>query len=215
MVMVYRSRTYWRRPRGASESGPLPSFGKQGHQPAPDTSKRGRERLQQFGRRLEATSQTLGFTERDQERVNETRHLIEPHIAEFADEIQRRTPSNLPTPIDANMARNLQVLRTDALAAWIALVVRSMPNRETGVRAASLARDQIRPAGGSALSAKGGALLMYAALLQALCAAVLGESLLDPTQLTEATSAWCKLIMVHLDALLSVHSSMAAIPRWY
>ena len=180
---------------------------------------RGRRRRINFGERIEATRELVGYTSADAARIESSRALLTDQTAAVAEEIYKGLLSRPETAVqfmDVHGAIDTTevVMRRTAFAEWLRSVIVDPLDARTADYLASVGHTFARRESVAA-RIKARYLVSTIGNVQAAFTRILSMAISDPAELGACVAAWNKRLMIHLDILLAVYGSTEASAHWY
>lgn len=180
---------------------------------------RGRRRRINFGERIEATRELVGYTSADAARIEASRALLADQTPAVAEEIYKALLSRPETAVqfmDATGAIDTTevVMRRTAFAEWLRSLIGDPLDARTADYLASVGHTHARRES-AATRIKARYLVSTMASVQAAFTRILSAAILDPAELGACIAAWNKRLMIHLDMLLAVYGSTEGSAHWY
>ena len=183
-------------------------------------AQRGRKNAAGFGRRLEAMRALIGYTPADEALVHATREIISARadaIAEaaYAHLLSRPETATFFLNSDGLPDTRYLAARRKELMAWLARAMQDPLDDELSSYLARVGRAHTKRGGDPNVHVKARYLLATMSYLQTALAGRLSAEIPDGALCAAAIAAWDKLLMLHLDAFLSVYDSAEGTPHWY
>jgi len=211
-----RGDRFVRRPRTSSaeptDNGPA-SADQLARPSYPLAAPTGRRRRHNFAAQLGSARDLIGLDSKGDDLVSSSALLISPHLDHFADHLDAELRSR-PETAAIFVEVEGSITRRDALRRWLTCVVEQPLDSVTADYVAAIAHNHIRPMDPSN-RVKARYMVNLISQVRTLIIETLTVAILERVELSECVEAWCKLLTIHLDMLLSVYAATEGSPHWY
>lgn len=172
-----------------------------------------------LGRRLELARALVGYDADDEWRVKLTFELVSDRADDLARDVYEHMGQLPETAVffltaDGERDRAHIAERIESLKRWLASLDGPL-NQEAALRVIDIGRAHTARAGDEGIRIRARYLLLTMGLIQSAVAGVLASQLVDPAELGATVAAWGKLLIIHLDLLLTGYAGASASAHWY
>ncbi|MBI2723554.1 MAG: hypothetical protein HYX50_00685 [Chloroflexi bacterium] len=205
--MARRANRFIRRERADA------AFHANGDHVPPAHRRPGGRRGMNFAAQFTAAQAVIGFDDNDSARLGASRAVLAAHVYALAVRLDAELASHEETA--ALFAETEEPGgRRAALVRWLTCMVHAPLDAGTVEYLVLLGHEHVRPRDPvNRIKAK--YVVAMVSRVQSLLIGVLCDAIPDATECGGCVVAWCKVLTLHLDTLLSVHSATEGSTHWY